>query len=242
VTPADADAAAHIFVPSAEELAEQFVVDGPEGHHLERVRRLRVGERVTAADGAGAWRAYEIVAAASGCVTLEARGPAQHDPAPAVRVALAIAVTKGGIDDVATACTELGVDRIIPVRTARGVVRWNAAKANAATERLRKVVREAAMQSRRAHLPSIDALADFADIAARPDLVVADRSGVPAADLTRPRSGEWTVLIGPEGGLTPEELATVGAAPRLALGTHVLRATTAPVAAVAVLVAAVAHG
>ena len=66
---------------------------------------------------------------------------------------------------------------------------------------------------------------------------VADRDGTAAAALPRPEPGsEWTVLVGPEGGLAPEELATLADSARLSLGPHVLRAVTAPVAAVAVLV------
>ena len=95
------------------------------------------------------------------------------------------------------------------------------------------------MQSRRARVPAVDDVADLAAIADRPGLVVADRAGVAASELPlppvdRPDAG-WTVLVGPEGGLAPGELAAVGRAPRLRLGPHVLRAATAPVAAVAVL-------
>jgi 16S rRNA (uracil1498-N3)-methyltransferase len=91
------------------------------------------------------------------------------------------------------------------------------------------------MQSRRACLPVIDDVADFEAIAGRADLLVADPAGVYAAELDRPHGPVWTVLVGPEGGLTPQELERVAGAPLLALGPHILRAGTAPVAAVAVL-------
>jgi 16S rRNA (uracil1498-N3)-methyltransferase len=237
VTPADVDAAAHVYV---NRLDDHCVVDGADGHHLARVRRMRAGERVTAADGTGKWRVYEVVDVARGCVTLDAGGEIEHDAPPAIRIALAVALTKGGIDGVVSACTELGVARITPVRSERSVVRWDSSKAAAAVEKLRVVAREAGMQSRRARLPQIDPVTDLAEIAIRPDLVVADRSGVRATDLPRPATAEWTVLVGPEGGLAPNELATLGAVPRLGLGSQVLRAATAPIAAVAVLTAEVA--
>jgi 16S rRNA (uracil1498-N3)-methyltransferase len=96
------------------------------------------------------------------------------------------------------------------------------------------------MQSRRARVPAIDEVVDLAALADRSGLVIAARDGVSAWELPVPataRETGWTVLVGPEGGLAPEELATFGSAPRLRLGSHVLRAATAPVAAVAVLVA-----
>ena len=242
MTPADVDAAAQVYIDTDDGLADRCIVDGSDGHHLARVRRLRVGERVTAADGAGSWRVYDVVDVGRARITIEARGAVECEVAPAVGVALAVALTKGGIDGVVSACTELGVARVTPVRTARGVARWDPSKAEAAVEKLRIAAREAGMQSRRARLTQIDALTDLADISARPDLVVADRAGVPVGDLPRPTTAEWTVLVGPEGGLAPEELSALGPAPRLCLGWHVLRAATAPIAAVALLTAAVANG
>jgi 16S rRNA (uracil1498-N3)-methyltransferase len=232
--PAGAGAVAHVFVDA---LDDEIVIEGADGHHLQRVRRLAPGEVVSAADGSGAWRPYEVTDAAKGTLTLRARGVVEHAAAPAIGVALAVALTKGGLDDVVAAVTELGVVRVIPVRTVRSVVRWDATRARRAVERLRAVAREAAMQSRRARLPLVDDVTDLTELAARGDLVVADRDGTAAATLPRPAPGsEWTVLVGPEGGLAPEELATLSDNARLSLGPHVLRAVTAPVAAVAVLV------
>jgi 16S rRNA (uracil1498-N3)-methyltransferase len=231
---ASADAVAHVFVDALEDVCD---VGGSDGHHLQRVRRLAAGERITAADGAGRWRPYEVVDAKRGKLMLVAVAPARDEPALEPGVALAIALTKAGLDTVAARATELGVARIIPVRSERAVVRWDASKGDAAVRRLRTVVREAAAQSRRAHLPVIESPGPLADLAARPDVVVADRSGVAPAELPRPATGEWTVVIGPEGGLSPAELALFTGAPRLRLGPHVLRAETAPIAAAAVLLA-----
>ena len=97
------------------------------------------------------------------------------------------------------------------------------------------------MQSRRARVPIVDDVVDLAAIVDLPGLVVAARDGVGATLLPAPPEPGWTVLVGPEGGLAPAELAILGAAPRLRLGPHVLRAATAPVAAVAVLSAEAAR-
>ncbi|HYL51409.1 MAG TPA: RsmE family RNA methyltransferase [Acidimicrobiia bacterium] len=229
--PADVDAIAHVFV---DELAERCDIGGDDGRHLRQVRRLQVGERVTAADGTGTWRCYEIVETGRSALRLEARGAPHHDDAPAVTISLAIAPVKGGLDAVVAAVTELGAARITPVRTLRTVVRWDAAKASHAVTRLRTIAREAAMQSRRTRIPAVDDLVDLDAVAGRQGLVVADRTGRRAFELVPPAFGEWTVVVGPEGGLAPSELERLSA-PLLALATSVLRAGTAPVAAVAVL-------
>ena len=228
------DAAAHTFVTALDDSVE---VTGPDGHHLQRVRRLRVGEHVTAADGAGGWRRYEIDAIQPGRLLLSARGDRRRDPELLPGVALAVALTKAGaLDTVVARCTELGVARITPVRARRCVVQWDATQAERAVERLRTIAREAAAQCRRAQLPDVTPVAELADFAGRPDVVVADRAGGSIENLPAVSGSARTVVVGPEGGFDPGELEAFDGAYRLSLGPHVLRAETAPIAAVAVLV------
>ena len=225
------DAVAHVFVDA---LDDACTIAGREGHHLQRVRRLRAGEVVTAADGTGRWRRYEVRSAAAGELQLHAAGAVRVEPELAPVVGLALALTKSGLDHVAARCTELGVDRIEPVRTDRGVVRWDDARARKAVARLQAIVREAAAQCRRARLPEIRPVTSLAALAGRPGLVLADRAGIPAGSFPVPGPEGWTVVVGPEGGLTPAEIEGLGpSVPRLALAPHVLRAETAPIAVVA---------
>lgn len=237
-SPADVDAVAHVIV---DDPTDDLVVDGPAGHHLVRVRRLRAGERITAADGLGTWREYRVVEAGARGLVIAAEGPRRIEPAPTVGIAVAVAVTKGGLDDVVTAVTELGAVRVVPLLAERVVARWDPARAERAGPRLGLVARAAAEQSRRARLPVIDPLTPVGDLVGRSGLVVADRRGLPAPLLDPPTEGEWTVAVGPEGGFSPEESQAFGACPRLGLGPHVLRAATAPVAAVAALGARLAE-
>ncbi len=237
--PADANAVAHVFVEGLDDRCE---MTGADGHHLQRVRRLARGEMVTAADGSGAWRSYEVIEVATGRLTLEARGDVQFSCEPRVAVSLAVALTKGGLDEIVAAVTELGVGRVTPVRTARAVVRWDEGRARHAVARLRSVARASAMQSRRARIPVVDEVVALSAVVDRSGLVVAARDGVSASELPRPDDEDgWTVLVGPEGGLSPDELAALESAPRLRLGPHVLRTSTAPAAAVAVLIAEAAR-
>jgi 16S rRNA (uracil1498-N3)-methyltransferase len=117
----------------------------------------------------------------------------------------------------------------------RTVVRWDEAKAARGVDRLRTVAREAAMQCRRARLPAVDDVVGLPEVARRPAVVVADRIGSPAFALVPPADGEWTVVVGPEGGLAPDDLEHLSGRPRVSFGKYVLRAGTSPVAAVAVL-------
>ncbi len=231
------DAAAHAFVAALDDAIE---IAGTDGHHLQRVRRLRAGEHVTAADGAGSWRLYEIEAVEPGRLQLAARGELRRDPELVPEVALAVALTKAGaLDAVVARCTELGVSRITPIRTRRCVVQWDASQAERAVKRLRTVAREAAGQCRRARLPEIAPVGELADFVGRPDVIVADRAGGPPSDLSVPGSSAWTVVVGPEGGLEPTEIEAFADAGHLSLGPYVLRAETAPIAAVSVLLARV---
>jgi 16S rRNA (uracil1498-N3)-methyltransferase len=227
-------AAAHVFVAA---LDSSVTIDGTDGHHLQRVRRLRSGERVTAADGAGHWRRYVVTGAEPGRLRLEAETEVAVDPEPVPAVAVAVSLTKGAkLEVVVAQLTELGVARIEPVRARRSVVRWDAARAVAATQRLTTVAREAAMQCRRARIPVVTPVADLADLAGRPGIVIAARDGHAVAAIPLPPGGIWTVVVGPEGGFDPGEVEALEPMAGLALSRYVLRAQTAPVVAAALLV------
>lgn len=193
-------------------------------HHLERVVRLRAGDPMTVGDGVGRWRPVRFGP------DLEPDGSIVAVPRPVPSLSVGFALVKGERPEwVTQKLTELGIDVIVPFVASRSVVRWDARKAEANHERLVRIAREASMQCRRAWLPTVESLTTFADLVERDGAVLA-QGGAP------PLTGEARlVLIGPEGGWTPEELA---AAPATAgLGTHVLRAETAVIAAGTLLAA-----
>jgi 16S rRNA (uracil1498-N3)-methyltransferase len=222
-------AAALVYVPDVD--GRELVIGGEDGHHLQRVRRLEVGEAVVAADGCGRWVPCHVTRADGGAVHLAPAASPRREPRLAPRLAVAFAPAKGDhAVDVVPALVELGVDRIIPVESERSVVRWRGDRAPRAVARLRRVAREAAMLARRAWLPTVEEPVALASLADHRAPVVGDVSGEPPAALLSPPGGEWLVITGPEGGLTQAELDRFATAARVAVGPHVLRARTAPVA------------
>jgi 16S rRNA (uracil1498-N3)-methyltransferase len=212
-------AAAHVFVADL----DQPALDAADRHHLERVLRLRTGEEITVSDGSGGWRRCAFGR------TLEPLGGVAREPRPVPPITVAFAPVKGDRPEwTVQKLTELGADRIIPFVAARSVVRWPSDRARAQVERLRRIAREAASQSRRVWLPEVEELSTFGDLAAcRGATLAHPDGGLPSlAPL---------VLVGPEGGWSDEELGA-GLA-RMRLGAHILRAETAAVAACTLLAA-----
>jgi 16S rRNA (uracil1498-N3)-methyltransferase len=165
----------------------------------------------------------------------------RREPDVAPRVGVALALTKS-LDVSVARATELGIAFVEPVATAHSVVHWDGDRVARGLERLRTVVREAAAQSRRARLPDVRPPTTVPQLAGRPGLVIADRTGSPVAALGAEPPEGWTVLVGPEGGFAPGELDALSGAPRVAVGPFVLKAETAPVAVVAALMSQIRPG
>lgn len=221
----------------AEAEAATLVIDGADGHHLQRVRRLAVGETVVIADGFGVWYPSQVVEVGDGTLTVSRAGAVRTEPRPLPRISVAFAPAKRdhGVE-VVRHLVELGVDRLIPLTTRRGVVRWDGARGDKAWTRLSHAIREAAVQSHRAMLPVLDRPVTVGQLAHEPGLLVADRTGIPVRELAPSSANEWLVLIGPEGGFDRAERTALESAIRVRVGPHILRSVTAPVAAAAALV------
>jgi len=222
------------------------VLTGTEAHHAAAVRRVRVGEEVSVGDGRGAWLTGECEKVSSREVVVRIASRTDTAP-PCPRIVLVQALAKGDRDELAIqAATELGVDEIIPWQAARSVSRWDAVKAEKGRARWSSIVREAAKQAHRPWTPEVAPIATTASLAARAVasrvVVLEPSAGVPLTDLDLDGSDARDVLlvVGPEGGIAPEELAALEqAGGRLArLGDTVLRTSTAGPAALAVVSAA----
>jgi 16S rRNA (uracil1498-N3)-methyltransferase len=219
------DSAAQVFLPT---LSGDATVEGDDGHHLQRVLRLRAGQVVIGADGRGGWRPYAVGALGPGRVELAATAPAEREPEDRPSVAIAFALTKRDKPErVVQQLTELGVDRILAVAADHSVVRWDERQAAQAVARWERVARGAAEQSRRARLPEVGYVPAIGELVGRNGLFVATLGGRPALDVTLPASGEVIALIGPEGGFSDPERQMLLGVPTISVGHHVLRAETA---------------
>lgn len=219
--PSPREAAAQVFVTDL----DRPTVDTEQLHHLSRVLRLRSGEFVVAADGEGGWR----ICSFSGGASLVAEGEIAQEPPVAAPVTVAFALVKGGkAEPVVQKLTELGVDRIVPFHAARSVVRWDGARAAKHVERLERVAAEASAQCRRMRLPKVGWDTPGGVVVPSTADLVGAGAAVADGDGRSPGRDDRFVIVGPEGGWDPDEVAD---APRLRLAPLVLRADTAAVTA-----------
>ncbi len=223
---------------------ESVTVEGDEAHHAVAVRRLRVGERVVLTDGAGTTATGPVTSTGKRVFVVEVAEVAEHArPEPSLTVVQAL--PKGERGELAVeVLTEVGVAHIVPWAAARSVAVWKGERIAKGLARWRSTAREAAKQSRRpwhpavADLASTDAVAALVGGAALA-VVLHEEAAEPLAHLEVPTSGEIVVVVGPEGGLSDDEVATLTAAGArsVRLGAEVLRTSTAGVAAVSALLA-----
>lgn len=234
------------LVPSLAGVVVGSVVEvtGDEAHHAVAVRRLREGERVVLTDGLGTSVTGEVAFTGKRVFTVTAGSVEQvARPQPAVTVVQAL--PKGERGELAVeVLTEVGVDVIVPWAASRSVAVWKGERTGKSHARWQATAREAAKQSRRSWLPTVTALASTADLAALvadADLAVVlhEDASVSLAGLAVPTSGRVVVIVGPEGGIAPDELALLAdaGAQAVRLGDEVLRTSTAGVVAVAALLA-----
>lgn len=227
-----------LFVAPEALAAGRAEVTGDDHHYLFRVRRLAVGAKVTVFDGAGAEADAEVVAIEAERAAL-AIGAARREPAPALHVTVVQALIKGDrMDWCVQKLVEVGADRIVAVATDRAVVRLDAERAASRQARLATIAREAAKQSRRAAIPAVDVLGFDQALAIVADLrLVCLPGGRPLRELWARPATSALLLVGPEGGLSQAEVERALAAgfEAVSLGSTVLRAETAGVAAVAAL-------
>ncbi len=225
-----------IFAPDLSTATADVTLRADEAHHLVRVRRLGVGQRVRLFDGAGGeWEGRLTIATRDRAIVTIDR---QVEPAaePPVRVTLVIGLLKGDqMDTVVRDATALGVAAIAPLASAHVAVPARAWRDDAARDRWTRIAIAAAKQSGRAVVPqigavrSLDAILDLDPGAAVLVAVEPAASGLPPMSIeTAPAAA--LALVGPEGGWSANEIAALAArgACAVSLGPRTLRAELAP--------------
>ncbi len=230
------------FAPPERWAKDRVVLDREETHHLSRVLRLNLGARVMVCDGRGRAAAAVVQALTPDEAVLgleeEMFGLAESP----LQVTLGLALAKGeAMDQVVRQATEMGVLRLLPFsstysekfspeRAARRLARW------------RRQAQESLKSCQRLYLPEIAPVQDFPAILTGPEEVKflcyeGEREGGLLSCFNRPRPAAVRVLIGPEGGFTPEEVAQAQDAGFrvVSLGPRRLRVETAALVSLAIL-------
>lgn len=228
------------FLETPPEDGRSFVLRGDEHHHLSRVMRMRVGEQLLAADGAGTmYRAAidRIDKDETRCV-IEAILPGSNEPRRSVTLVQAVLKNPAKMDWIVEKAVELGASRIMPVRTARSLP--GADK----SARWRAIALAAMKQCGRCRWPAVEAVTDIVHALDALDptcaLLMCHEATDTGETIERALAAlsadaPMAILIGPEGGFDAAELAVFDArgGVRVSLGLRRLRSETAAVAALA---------
>lgn len=244
--------------PGSVAVGDRATLAGAEGRHAASVRRIGAGEWVDVVDGAGLRLTCEVAGADKLSLSLVVRAVLQEER-PVPEIVLVQALAKGGRDEAAVEiCTEIGIDRVIPWASQRAIVQWKGPKAEKGRAKWEGVARAAAKQSRRAFVPTVEGVMDSRELTSWVASLT-DEAGVAfvcheeaseslgaalaslqeaGADASLPP--RVALIVGPEGGIGPEETdALVDAAARMiGLGANVLRSSTAGAVALTLVRAA----
>lgn len=225
---------------------DRYVLDGPEGRHAVSVKRLQPGEEVVLTDGAGRYAVCEVIGTEGKDRLIVHMSGVSEEPEPAPRITVVQALPKGDRGEVAVeTMTEVGVDAIVPWQAARCITQWKGDRGLKALGKWRATAREAGKQSRRVRFPEVADAATTKQVAAllaKADLAAVlhsdfEHGSTALATVELPVEGEIVLVVGPEGGVSRDELALFEEAGARAcvLGPTVLRTSTAGTAAAALL-------
>ena len=218
------------------------VITGADAHHLSRVLRVRVGEALTLCDGRGTDYFGEVSAVSPDAVevTVRERRPTMAEPSTAVTLYQGLPKSEK-MDFIVQKAVELGAVRVVPVSTARSVVRLKGDEAAKKQTRWQKIAAEAAGQSGRGIIPEVGEVLSFAkaveQLKNERAVVCYEGGGIPLSQTVNAQTKAISVFIGPEGGFDAgeiEQLKEAGVTP-VTLGNRILRCETAPIVALSVV-------
>jgi len=224
------------------EIGQSYLIDGDNGHHLSRVLRIEPGQELLLSDGKGSWSRVRVSSLDKKSVSVTVLETGSQR-ALAITITVIQALTKGDrAKEAIELLTEAGVDVIIPWQSSRSIGR-----AEAGIEKLQTTARESSKQSRRFWIPEVREVATTASVmgviaAADLAIVLHESATMKFSDALMGLEGISSVVIvvGPEGGLTDEELAVMqGAGGKVVLlGRPILRSAHAGIAAISAVSAA----
>lgn len=234
-------------VPTERIVDGRVLLSSEQQKQLKHVLRMRPGDEIAVFDGSGLEFHARLEADSAGAVSAVVHETLKPDTEPSTRLTVVQSIPKGEkLELILQKCTEVGAAEFLVVTTERSVPKISSDKLPSRLERWRSVVREAAEQSGRVRIPAVDGVFPLADVLERVKgrgtiLAAWEReTGMELFSALRSLTGvpEVTLLIGPEGGLTPAEISAAveaGAIP-VSLGPRILRTETAAIVASAIVV------
>ncbi|MGI9308260.1 MAG: 16S rRNA (uracil(1498)-N(3))-methyltransferase [Gammaproteobacteria bacterium] len=217
-------------------------LDGSAARHIARVLRLSAGDRVVLFDGAGIEHDSTLIEVGKNRVRLAVGPGVAADTEAATRISLWQGLCRGArMDSIIQKTTELGVSAIEPFYADRGIVRMDAQRAEKRLARWREIAISACEQCGRAILPDIAAPVELseklAQSAATDTKILLHPEAEEPLETVLQDASSITLLVGPEGGLTPVEVkqATEEGFRAVRLGKRILRTETAPLAAISII-------
>ena len=237
----------HFFVEPSQIQENHIFIDGPDVNHIRNVLRMNPGEEVNVTDGTGE-KVYRCAIASIGEDTVElnimwAQEKGMELPS---KIYLFQGLPKSDkMELIIQKAVELGVYEIIPMATARAVVKLDQKKAAAKVKRWQAISESAAKQSKRSRIPEVHAVMNFKDAveyAKLQDMILVPYENERGMEATREalkkvKPGQSiSVFIGPEGGFSEEEIDALRQdAEVLSLGKRILRTDTAAICAMSML-------
>jgi len=223
-------------------VGSRFTLGGEDGRHAAVVRRIRPGEMIMVGDGLGHGVRGEVREVGRDSLVVSVTEQLTQ-PEPRRTVVAVQALAKGDRAELAVEMmTETGVSEIIPWSASRSIVRWSGERGERSLARWRSTAREAAKQSRRLRIAQVSEPMSTAQVLRRlgsldKTLVLHEGAGQCLSDLELPTSAAFAIVIGPEGGIAPEELDAflAAGADAVSISDGVLRTSTAGAVAVALL-------
>jgi 16S rRNA (uracil1498-N3)-methyltransferase len=223
-------------------IGSSFTLGGPEAKHAVSVRRLTIGESVAISDGSGVKIRGKVTKVNKETLELSIES-IEELLAPKAQLVLVQALAKGDRDELAIqACTELGLFGVLPWQADRSISIWKAEKKQKGQARWQSIVTEAAKQSLRAFIPRVGQVLDSQELISALQvfdqvLILDPEAEKSITELNPPAEGKIAIVVGPEGGISEQELESFKKAgfSSVRLGSGVLRTSTAGMAAVSYL-------
>ena len=217
---------------------QTVILDEGKSHYLQKVLRLKIGHQLILFNGNGREYLSEITELQKKSLQLRTLSESDPEAEPALTIHLGLALSKGDRFDIAIQkATELGVSRITPLITEFNTLKLPADRLEKKVVHWQGIIEAACEQSERNYLPLLDSpcnLQDWQDYTLDSNKLVLHPDSEQTFATLKPNQ-KLTLLVGPEGGLSEQDLQLANSKGfiRVKLGQHILRTETAPLAAIA---------